>query len=169
MHILSTERLIARHLSVEDANFMLELLNDPNWLRFIGDRQVRSIEQARAYILNGAVENYARLGFGFYLIERKEDGCSIGICGLTQRDYLDAPDIGFAFLPQFCGQGYAGEIASAVMAYARRELGLLRILATTRIDNFRSIALLEKLGMQLKISMDHPEGDRNLNLFEINF
>jgi RimJ/RimL family protein N-acetyltransferase len=146
---------------------MLALLNEPSWLRFIGDRGVRSLEQARAYIENGAMENYARLGFGFYLVESKADGRALGMCGLAQRDYLAHPDLGFAFLPEFAGQGYAYEAACAVLMYAKEQLKLTRILATTRLDNVRSIQLLEKLGMQLEKVFLHPEGDRELNLYAL--
>lgn len=168
MKILETKRLVLRHMSADDAAFMLTLLNDPSWLRYIGDRKVRNLDDARHYILNGAVENYARLGFGFYLVELKESGTAIGMCGLAKRDYLDHADIGFALMPQYCGKGYAYEAAVAVVDYAQQELGLQRLLATTRVDNLSSIKLLEKIGMHFEKVILHPDGDRELKLFAID-
>src|SRR6185503_20091394 len=106
MKVLETERLILRWLSVEDAAFILELVNDPGWLRFIGDRGVRTLEDARNYILNGPVAMYQRVGFGLYLVELKQSATPIGICGLIERAGLEDIDIGYAFLPAFRGQGY---------------------------------------------------------------
>lgn len=148
---------------------MLTLLNDPTWLRFIGDRGVKTLEQARRYIENGPVEMYARLGFGFCIVESKLTGHALGACGISQRDYLDSPDLGFAFLPQHSGQGYAFEAAAEVMRYAQTELGLECILATTRVDNLRSQKLLEKLGLQFERLMPHPDGsERQLMVYAIS-
>jgi RimJ/RimL family protein N-acetyltransferase len=168
MKILETPRLSLRQMSVDDAEFMLALLNDPSWLRFIGDRGVCTLDDARNYILQGAMANYARLGYGFYLVELKEAGIAIGMCGLAKRDYLDHADIGFAFLPAYCGQGYAFEAAAATLQYAQRQLHLPRILATTRLDNLSSSKLLEKLGMRLDKIIMHPDGDRELKLYDID-
>jgi RimJ/RimL family protein N-acetyltransferase len=168
MKILETSRLSLRQISVDDAEFMLALLNDPSWLRFIGDRGVRTLDDARNYILQGAMANYARLGYGFYLVELKETGIAIGMCGLAKRDYLDHADIGFAFLPAYCGRGYAFEAAAATLQYAQQQLHLPRILATTRVDNLSSSKLLEKLGMRLDKIIMHPDGDRELKLYEID-
>lgn len=168
MKILETTRLKLRHMSADDAAFMLTLLNDPSWLRYIGDRGVRDLEGARLYILNGAVDNYARLGYGFYLVELKESGVPIGMCGLAKRDYLDCADIGFAFLPQYGGLGFAFEAAAAVVDYARHSLGMTRLLATTRLENQRSIQLLEKIGMRFSKNILHPDGDRELKLFAMD-
>ena len=161
MKVLETDRLILRWLSINDAEFILELLNDPSWLRFIGDKGVRTLEDARDYILNGPVAMYTRLGFGLYLTELKEGGVPIGICGLIKRDSLEDVDIGFAFLPRFWAKGYAYESASAVMAYGKHVLGLKRIVAITAPDNHSSAKLLEKLGLQfermIKFSNDAQE------------
>ena len=146
MKILETDRLILRHLSLEDAEFILQLLNEPSWLRFIGDKGVRNLEDAQAYILQGPIEMYARLGFGLYLVELKEQCVSIGMCGLIKRDALIDVDIGFAFLPQYWCRGYAYEAASAVMSYGANVLGLNRIVAITSVDNDSSVKLLHKLG-----------------------
>ncbi|HKP47120.1 MAG TPA: GNAT family N-acetyltransferase [Pyrinomonadaceae bacterium] len=160
MKVLETHRLVLRRLTPDDAEFILALLNEPSWLRFIGDKGVRTIDDARSYILKGPVDMYARLGFGLYLVELKEQAVAIGICGLIKRDSLPDVDIGFAFLPAYWGQGYALEAAAATMEYAAHTLGLNRILAITSLDNERSIKLLEKLGLSfkevLKLSEDAP-------------
>jgi len=160
--VLTTERLRLRHMTVDDAAFMLRLLNEPSWLRFIGDRGVKTLADAQSYILNGPVEMVSRLGFGFYIVELKdqaEPAGPVGICGLAQRPYLEDVDIGFAFLPEFWGQGYAFEAASAVLELARTRLGLRRVLATVRPGNQSSIKLLEKLGLRYEKTMPHPLGD----------
>jgi [ribosomal protein S5]-alanine N-acetyltransferase len=154
----STPRLLLRRMAPSDAAFMLALLNDPGWLRFIGDRGVRTLAAAEAYIRSGPMATVAAQGFGFDVVTLRATGAAIGICGLAQRDYLDAPDIGFAFLPEFCGQGYALEAAQAVMAHARGALGLSRVWATTRPDNGPSQRLLDKLGLRFERLMPHPDG-----------
>jgi RimJ/RimL family protein N-acetyltransferase len=159
--VLETDRLILRRLGTDDAAFILELLNDPSWLRFIGDKGVRTIEDARSYIANGPVAMYARLGFGLYLVELKQGGDSIGICGLIKRESLEDVDIGFAFLPRFWAQGFAFESTSAVMSYGMRVLGLSRIVAITSQENHVSAKLLEKLGFRFerlaRLATDSPE------------
>lgn len=161
MKVLETDRLVLRRMSVDDAEFELRLLNEPSFLRFIGDRGVRTLEDARAYILKGPVDMYERLGFGLYLAELKEEGVPIGICGLVKRDFLEDVDIGFAFLPEFWGQGYASEAASAVMEHAKGALGLKRIVAITNPENHSSVRLLEKLGLKfdrmIRATADGPQ------------
>jgi len=158
---LETARLILRWLSGEDAEFILRLLNEPSFVRFIGDKGVRTIDDARNYILRGPVDSYERFGFGLYLTELKDDGVPIGICGLLKRESLEDVDIGFAFLPQFWRKGYAFESASAVMTYGRKVVGLNRIVAITSPENDASIKVLEKLGLRfermIKLSEDEPE------------
>lgn len=165
MKTLETERLILRRLTPDDAEFILELLNDPDWLRFIGDRGVRTVEDARAYIRNGPMEMYARLGMGLCLVEVKEGGVPAGICGLLKRDYLDNVDIGFAFLPASRGKGFAYESASAAMEYGRNALGLDRIVAITSPDNERSGKLLEKLGLHFERMVRLPNDRAEARLF----
>jgi len=146
---------------VEDSEFILELLNEPSWLRFIGDKGVRTLDDARDYILKSLVAMYERLGFGLYLTELKDEGVPVGMCGLIKRDSLEDVDIGFAFLPKFCGKGYAYESASAVMAYGKITFGLHRMVAITTPDNDGSARLLEKLGFNfermVKLSDDGEE------------
>jgi ribosomal-protein-alanine N-acetyltransferase len=169
MKILETERLNIRTMSVDDAAFMLELLNEPAWLRFIGDRGVRTIADAQNYIEQGPVDMLARLGHAFYIVELKETQCAIGICGLAKRDYLDDADVGFALLTAYAGKGYAYESAVAVLDYAKNTLQLKRIVATTRLDNVISMKLLEKLGLRFERIIIHPDGDRELQMFSIEW
>lgn len=161
MSLLETERLVLRRLSTDDAEFILELLNQPSFLRYIGDKEVRNSADAVRYIQTGPVASYERFGFGLYLVELKENGESIGMCGLLKRDSLPDVDVGFAFLPSYWSQGYAFESASAVLNYGREVLGLRRIVAITSPDNDASIKLLEKIGLRfermIKLSSDQPE------------
>lgn len=161
MAIIETERLTLRRIGVADAAFMLELLNEPSFLRYIGDRGVRTLDDATAYILNGPVASYQRHGFGLYLTLLKQEAVPIGICGLLKRDTLPDADLGFAFVPRAWRRGYALESTAAVLAYARRELGLRRIAAITSPDNDASISLLEKLGFRregtIRLTPDGPE------------
>jgi RimJ/RimL family protein N-acetyltransferase len=150
MTILETDRLVLRRLSAEDAEFILELLNQPSFLRYIGDKGVRTTEDAVRYIQTGPVASYERFGFGLYLVEMKETKVPIGMCGLLKRDTLPDADVGFAFLPDYWSQGYAFEAASGVMTYGREVLGLRRIVAITSLDNDPSIRLLKKIGMKFE-------------------
>lgn len=169
MKVLETDRLILRWLSTGDAKFILELLNDPDFLRFIGDKGVRTMGDARNYILNGPVDMYARLGFGLYLVELTDGRLPIGLCGLIKRDGLDNVDIGFAFLPEFRSRGYAYEAASAVMAYGQDKLGLKRIVAITSPDNEASGRLLEKIGLRFERMIRLSEGGEEVRLFGTDF
>ena len=148
MQIIETERLLLRHITTDDAPFMLALLNDPSWIQFIGDRGVRTLGAARDYILERMVKSYEQNGFGLYLTEIKDNNMPIGICGLINRDGLDDVDLGFAFLSNYTGMGYGYESANAVLLYAKETLGLVRLVAITDEANMRSIRLLEKLGFR---------------------
>ena len=165
MIVLETERLILRHLSIDDAEFILELLNEPSFLRYIGDKGVRTIDDACQYILNGPMESYERHGFGLYLVELKEGGLPIGISGLVKRPALTDADVGFAFLPAYWSKGYAVESASAVMAYGREVLGLTRILAITSPDNEMSARLLGKIGLRFERMVRLSEDESEVKLF----
>ena len=161
MTVLETDRLVLRRLSAEDAEFILELLNQPSFLRYIGDKGVRTTEDAVNYIQTGPQASYEQFGFGLYLVELKGSGVSIGMCGLIKRDSLPDVDVGFAFLPDYWSQGYAFEAAAAVMNYGREVFGLKRIVAITSLDNAASIKLLEKVGLRferlIKLAEDQPE------------
>jgi RimJ/RimL family protein N-acetyltransferase len=161
--VLETERLVLRRFGTDDADaaFIVELVNEPAWLRFIGDKGVRTIDDARNYIANGPLAMYQRYGFGLYLAVLKETGESIGMCGLIKRDALADVDLGFAFLPAFRGRGYAFEAATAVKEYGIRVFGLQRLLAVTSQENEVSSKLLEKLGFRFerlaRLTPDGPE------------
>jgi RimJ/RimL family protein N-acetyltransferase len=143
---LQTERLLLRPFTIDDAEFILTLLNEPSFLRYIGDKKVRNLDGARQYILNGPVASYERHGFGLCLVELRESHAPIGMCGLLKRDELPDPDIGFALLPDFWSKGFAFEASTAVLDDARERLKLERILAITSVDNHASIDLLQRLG-----------------------
>jgi len=145
---LETERLRIRHLSSADAPFILELLNDPDFIRNIGDRGVRTLEQARQYIQKGPAASYEQHGFGLDLVESKQPGGSVGMCGLLRRNCHPEVEIGFAFVPAARGRNYAFEAGRAVIEYGLRSLQLPRIVALTAPENLASIRVLEKLGFR---------------------
>jgi RimJ/RimL family protein N-acetyltransferase len=146
--ILETNRLSLRHFTKDDAPFMLKLLNEPTWIQYIGDRHVRTVEEAERYLQDGSIRSYTDHGFGFYAVQLKESGMVIGTCGFAKRDYLEHPDFGFAYLPDYTGQGLAIEMAVATMAYAEEVLKLPHLQAITTPDNKRSIQLLLKVGFR---------------------
>ncbi|MCJ8164955.1 GNAT family N-acetyltransferase [Pontibacter sp. E15-1] len=161
-----TERLILRPTSYEDAAFIFELLNTPQWLQFIGDRNVRSVEDAKGYIKNKLMSQLGRLGYGNYTVIRKADGAKLGTCGLHDREGLDGIDIGFAFLPQFAGQGYAFEAASKIKSAASDCFGIKQIYAITAKENTASQRLLEKLGLVYTKLVRLPSDDEDLMLYQ---
>ena len=163
--IIETERLELRKFELTDAAFLRELLNSPGWLEYIGDRNVHTDEEAGTYLLNGPIKSYQTNGFGLFLVLLKAKQTPIGACGLLKRDYLDEPDLGFAFLPGYTGQGYGYESAAAVMFYAKNELNLSQILAFTVPNNVASIRLLEKLGFQFEKRFYMPGENEELLLF----
>jgi RimJ/RimL family protein N-acetyltransferase len=167
--VLATARLHIRRLQLDDAAFIVELLNDPSWLRFIGDKGVRTPEDARNYLRKGPLAMYERHGFGLYLVERKEDGVALGMCGLIKRDSLEDVDIGFAFFPRYWRQGYAHEAAAAVLVHGRSAFGLKRIVAIADPDNASSARLLEKLGMSLAKTVKLAPDDDELRLYATDF
>jgi len=167
--VLETQRLVLRRFSLEDAAFAFELVNDPAWLKYIGDRNVRSLEDARAYLRKGALDMYERVGFGMYVVTLKSSGEPIGTCGLIKRESLDDVDIGFAFLPQFRGQGYALESATAVLEHGKRALGLKRIVAIVSPANHRSVAILEKIGLKFERTLKLPGDEEEISLHAIDF
>ncbi len=169
LKVLETDRLILRRLSLEDAQFIFRLLNEPSFLHYIGEKGVRTIDDACDYILQGPIHSYERFGFGLYLTELKEGGIPIGICGLLKREALADVDIGFAFLPEFWKKGYAFESASAVLAYGRDVVGLERIVAITSPDNNRSINVLNKLGLIFECRITLSEDGSKIKLFASDF
>lgn len=164
-YIIETERLLLRQFTLTDTKFILELVNTPGWLEYIGDRNIKTHEQAKEYLLNGPLKSYEVNGFGLSLVALKSDLTPIGMCGILKRDNLENPDIGFSFLPEYTGKGYAFEMASATMAFAKDILQLPSIFAITVPHNTSSIKLLEKIGLKFMKRFTFPNGDEELLLF----
>ena len=169
MNVLETERLALREITTHDAEFLLRLLNEQSFIQNIGDRNVRTIEDACNYALNGPIASYEQHGFGLYLVELKETREPIGISGLVKRDSLPDADIGFAFLPDYWRRGYAVESAQAVRQYALDVLGLKRFLAIVNPANAGSIRVLEKIGLgydrMIRVTPEAPE----ICLYSVDF
>ena len=161
MSVLESERLVLREFHLDDAEFVLRLLNEAAFLRFIGDKGVRTLTDARDYLLKGPMESYRRFGFGLYLTSLREDGAPIGMCGLVKREGLADVDVGFALRSRYWSRGYAVEAAAAVLDYGKRTLNLGRIVAIANPDNHASIAVLERIGLKfermIRLSSDAPE------------
>lgn len=169
MNIVETERLLIREMdSAIDAEFVFELLNTPKFIQYIGDRGVRSLDQAREFIEDRYRRTYRDHGYGLYAVDLKTDHTTVGMCGFVRRDTLPAPDIGFAFLPQYEKKGYGFESAESVMRYGREKLGFIHILAITSLDNEASESLLAKLGFAFEDLMDFPDGEK-LKLFSYTY
>jgi RimJ/RimL family protein N-acetyltransferase len=164
MNVIQTDRLVLRHLDLNDDAFILELLNEAAFLRFIGDKGVRTLGSAREYILKGPIDSYGRHGFGLYATCLL-DGTPAGICGLVKRDGLTDADVGFAFLSRHCSKGYATESAAAVLVHTRQVLRLQRIVAITSPENSGSIAVLEKIGLKFERMIRLAEHGPELKLF----
>lgn len=154
-----------RVLVEADAPFILDLLNQPSFLQYIGDRKVRTLEDARTYIRNGPLKSIATYGHGLLLVSRREDDAPIGLCGLLKREALPAPDIGYALLPTYWSLGYAREAAAAVLRHAHEGLGIGRVLAITSPDNEASIRLLEGLGFTFERATRLSETEPEVKLF----
>lgn len=165
MKILETERLVLREITVDDSAFMLDLLNQPKYLQYIGDKGVRTVAEAAAFIQDLVRKSYRDNGYGHYIVQLKDDPAPMGTCGYVRRESLPDPDIGFAFLPQFEKKGYAFESADAVLKYGREVLGFTRVLAITTQDNERSGRLLEKLGFTFKRLIKPAPDEEELKLF----
>ena len=146
MQVLQTPRLTLRPLTPDDAAFIVELVNDPSWLRFIGDKNIRDVEGARRYLAEGPIRMYEQHGFGMLCVESRETGERVGVCGLVKRDKLEDVDLGYALRPRHWGQGLAREAAVEVMRHATEDLGMRRVVAITAPGNAASQRLLEKLG-----------------------
>jgi RimJ/RimL family protein N-acetyltransferase len=166
---LTTERLVLRRFTLGDAAVVLELLNEPSFKEFIGDRGVRTIEDARNYLKKGPLKSYASYGYGVYLTMDKCDKMPVGMCGLFKRDDLEQPDLGFAFFARACGKGYATESSRAIIDHARDTLGLPLLAAMVNPANERSVALIEKLGFRYKHPYRMPDGEVDLSYYELVF
>jgi RimJ/RimL family protein N-acetyltransferase len=155
---LVTSRLALRQFTLEDAPFVVALLNSPGWLRFIGDRGVRDEASARAYLERGVLPSYAAHGFGLYHVSRRADGLPVGMCGLLRRDYLADVDVGFAFLPEHSGQGYATECAQRMVTHSREDFRLQQLAGIVQAENAASIRVLEKIGLREVGPLTLPSG-----------
>jgi RimJ/RimL family protein N-acetyltransferase len=157
--ILETERLVLREFNIDDAEFILTLLNTPGWLEYIGDKNVRTLMDAEKYLENVPIKSYKENGFGLWLILLKDNSTPIGMCGLIRREALDDIDIGFALLPEYSKLGYGFEIALATITYANHVLGIKKIVAITDSNNIPSIKLLNKLGLHFEKTLNLSEND----------
>ena len=168
MPVLETERLVLCRLTGDDASFILRLVNEPAFIRFIGDKGVRSLDDARSYLEKGPLASYEQRGFGVYRVSLREGATPIGICGLIKRDGLEDVDIGFAYLPEFWGQGYASESAAAVMRHETGKFSLRRVVAITDPDNIASVRVVERLGLRFERMVRLPGDAHDIKLFGID-
>lgn len=166
--ILETERLFLREFTTEDTDFVIHLVNTPGWLAYVGDRNIKTKTEAETYLLKGPIESYAKNGFGLCLVALKGTQTAIGMCGIIRRNDLDTPDIGFAFLPEYMGKGYAYESAKATLQHAHDVLKLPKISAITVAENNKSIRLIEKLGLRFEKRFYIPTDREELMLFGTN-
>lgn len=163
--VLATDRLALRWLTIADAPFILSLTTQPSWLRNIGDRGVRDLTTAEGYVVNGPRASYAARGFGLWCMERPEDGTAVGICGIIKRDTMEHPELAYAVLEKFHGQGYASEAALATVRYAEEELGIARLSAIVNPENAPSIKILEKAGMRYEGPITMPGESSAISLY----
>ncbi len=167
MNFIETERMLLRRFNGDDGEFMCALLNDPAFLKYVGDRGVRTAQEGRAYIENGPVAKYTHDGLGAFLVELKGARTPIGMVSLFKREWLDDPDIGFVFLSDYRARGYAGEAARAVLEYALNTLRLPRVVAITSLENPDSIKLLERLGLSFERIIPTGDGKEEVRLFAV--
>ena len=165
--IIETKRLRIRKLTLNDASFFYELVNDPDWIRFIGDRNVQTLQDAEDYLTNRIFKAYKDWGFGFYAVVNKKSDDLVGISGFVKRDELEHVDVGFAFLPKGRGQGFAYESTQALMNYGQETLNFTTVLAIANNDNERSHSLLKKLGFQFDKHIKLYEEEQEISLFNI--
>ncbi len=163
--MLETKRLILRHFCIDDAEFIIRLLNEPSFIKQIGDKGIRTGEDAKQYLLSGPIDSYDRFGYGLNMVELRKSGEPVGMCGLVRREDLDDADIGYAFLEQHWSRGYAAESAEAVMRHARETLNMQRIVAIVAPDNHSSIRLLEKIGLTFERMIRRADDDEELKFF----
>lgn len=162
---IETERLRLSRLTLDDADLMLAIWNDPAFIRYVGDRRIRTVDEARAALEEGAFRLYAEHGVGPYRVSLKSNGTAVGICGLFRRDGLEDTDIGFSTLPQYCGRGYGFEAARAVVEHARVDAGLTRLTALVSPENVASMRLIEKLGMLFEKMIRIPGEAADVRLY----
>jgi RimJ/RimL family protein N-acetyltransferase len=165
---LETARLVLRRFDFDDAPFVVALLNEPSFIQNIGDRGVRTIEDAHRYLRDGPMGMYQRFGFGLWHASRKSDGAAVGMCGLLRRDNLPDADIGYAYLPAYWGGGLAFEAAAATLQHAVRKFGLRRVIGVVSAGNVGSIRVLEKLGMRFERMYSMHPGEPDVRLYGVN-
>ncbi|MEZ5456028.1 MAG: GNAT family N-acetyltransferase [Lysobacteraceae bacterium] len=165
MRVLDTARLRVRHFTVEDAAWVLRLLNEPDFITNIGDRNVRTVEEAQTFLQQGPMLAYARDGFGMFAVELPSSGGCVGMCGLLKREFTGEVDVGYAYFPEYSGMGYATEAAAAVIAWGRSACGLDRIVGFVSPHNTASIKVLQKLGMQYEKHAPIADGAEPILLY----
>ncbi len=163
--ILNTERLILREAQLSDNQFIFDLLNTPKWIKYIGDRGIKTLKNAEDYINDKIINSYKTNGYGLYVFELKESHIPIGLCGFIKRDYLDSEDIGFALLPEYEHKGYTYEVGIAVLKYGEDKFGFKKIYAITSKDNVASQELLKKLGFSFKSFITEPSTNEELSFY----
>jgi ribosomal-protein-alanine N-acetyltransferase len=166
--VLETGRLKLRELTADDAAFIMELVNEPGWLRFIGDRNVHSLDDARGYIAKGPVASYEMHGFGLWAVDLAASGEPLGMCGLVRRATLEHVDLGFAFLSRHWGRGYAREAAAAVVTLARERYRLAKLVAITDVDNLASQKVLASVGFLYDKPVHMDDTDETLSLYALD-
>lgn len=169
MEILQTERLTLSYLSFDDTDFIIELLNDPSFLKYIGDKGVRTVEDAHDYLRTGPMYSYEKFGFGLFRTALTDGNIPIGICGLLQRDYLDDPDLGFALLPAYWSRGYALEASAAVLRWGQESFGMRSVVGIVDPQNRSSVALLEKAGLSFERMIRIDGEDYDVGLYAVEF
>ena len=165
MNVISTDRLLINRITLDDAGFILKLINDKDWIKNIGDKGIRTIEETEEYIRTRFLKAYDEVGFGFYSLILKSDQQIIGIAGLVDREGIDHIDIGYGMLPEFRGKGYAFEATKAIYDYGYEELKLKKIVAIVNPDNTSSIKLLSKLGLEFERMIRFPDEEIDIMLF----
>jgi [ribosomal protein S5]-alanine N-acetyltransferase len=165
--VVETTRLVLRPFMLDDAAFIVELLNSPGWQRWIGDRKVHTIDDAQIYLRNGPIKQQAEYGYALWAVDRRADGTTVGMCGLVRREGLPDADIGYALLPQHERQGYAREAAQATLDFAFRTADLARVLAITDPANAASSRLLESIGLRFERTVQLPKIDGPSSLYAI--
>jgi len=166
---LETDRLCLRHFTFEDAPFIIELLNEQSYIRNIGDKKVRTPDDAKNHLTNGPMDSYNKNGFGLYCVELKETRTAIGTCGLLKRDFIEFMDIGYAFLPQFWSKGYAYDATAGLLKHSKKAFDLSKVAAIVNSDNDSSIRLLEKLGFFYQKMISLPETQKTVQLYISDF
>jgi RimJ/RimL family protein N-acetyltransferase len=163
--ILNSKRLTLTEFTTNDAPFFFDLVNDPDWIKYIGDRNIKTFTDAEKYLTKNIIPSYKKFGFGFYIVRLKEGNIPIGMCGLIQRDWMDYVEIGYAFLTQFRGKGYAIESSFATKKHAKEELKINQIAAITDVDNKKSGNLLNRLGLEFTKLISYPGENKKCRLY----